>query len=311
MRKSTKVLLGIGALVATPIIINHVIAKKAAERIEKAAAQSADEQNVYEWDYGNIRYNAIGEGKPLLLLHGLYPGADRTEWEHVIELFAQNYKVYAPDLLGFGYSDKPAIDYCNYLFVRLIKDFAENVISEPVTAVASLHTAAALVSCASLNPEDFEKIILVSPTGLEAETPLAQDEDSMAKKALESPIFGTSVYNALCSKKGLTEFYKKEGLGEFTDDAQLEKIYLSAHAEGANGKYAIAALLGKFFNTDIKETLANLEVPHDIIVGDTQPQGSGFTIYNGMCSDIEAKTIEGAGLLPHICNPEEVYNTCK
>ena len=310
MKKSTKVLLGIGAAIATPVIINHVIAKKTAARIQQAEPPlSEDETQIYAWEYGDIRYVTKGEGKPLLLLHGIYPGACGLEWEDVIEYFAQDYKVYVPDLLGFGYSSKPALDYCNYLFVRLIKDFAENVIGQPVTAVASLHTAAALASCASLNPEDFEKIVLVSPTGLETETPLAKDEDGILKKLLESPILGTSFYNALCSKKGLAAFYENEG--HHLDDEELDRFYLAAHAEGAQGKYALAALFGKFFNTDIKATLGQLEVPYSIITGDNQPKGDDFKTYHGMDDAYDAQVVEGTGLLPHTENPEQFYDLVK
>ena len=307
MRKSTKLLLGIGAVIATPVIINHVIAKKADERMDKKNKEGLlDEYDVYNWEYGDIRYKTAGEGKPLLLLHGLYPGASGMEWELVMEHLVKNHKVYVPDLLGFGYSSKPALDYCGYLFVRLIKDFTENVIGKPVIAVASLHTAAALASCAALNPEDFEKIVMVPPTGLETETPLAQDEDSLLKKVLESPILGTSFYNAVCSKKALTELYVEEGFmgEEFINDANLEKIYLAAHADRASGKYALAALFGKFFNTDIKETIAQLEMPYGIIVGDGLPKHDGLGIYTGIDNRYEIQIVEGAGLLPHTKNPK-------
>jgi len=312
MRKSTKLLLGIGAAIATPIVINHVIAKKAEARIKKVqeTALPMYEQLDYGWEYGNIRYTKTGEGKPpLLLLHGLYPGACDIEWEDVIELFAEDYTVYAPHLLGFGYSSKPALDYCGYLYVRLIKDFAENVIGEPVTAMASLHTAAALANCAALNPEDFNKIILISPVGLETETPLAQDEDNIIKKLLESPVLGTSFYNAICSKKAIAEFYKSEG--HPLDEEELDKIYLSAHAGGAGGKYALAALFGKFFNADIKENLAGLQVPYHIITGDSQDMNSDFKVFYGIDESYEPHIIEQTGSMPHTEKPEQFYALVK
>jgi pimeloyl-ACP methyl ester carboxylesterase len=47
----------------------------------------------------------IGTGKPLLLLHG-WPEFWLT-WEPVMALLADRYTLYAPDLRGFGDSDKP------------------------------------------------------------------------------------------------------------------------------------------------------------------------------------------------------------
>jgi pimeloyl-ACP methyl ester carboxylesterase len=46
-----------------------------------------------------------GTGKPLLLLHG-WPEFWLT-WEPVMSLLADRHTLYAPDLRGFGDSDKP------------------------------------------------------------------------------------------------------------------------------------------------------------------------------------------------------------
>ena len=309
MKKSTKALLALGAVIATPVIINKVIAKKAKERI---SAQAAEEDNgrrkAFDWEYGAVSYITAGDegAPPLLLIHGLYPGACGLEWEKTMEHFAAKYHVYAIDLLGFGYSSKPALEYCSYLYVRLIKDFIENVIGKKVTAAASLHSAAALTICAELNPEDFERILLVSPTGLESNTMLARDEDGYLKKVLDSPIAGTSVYNVICSKKALPEFFEKHGLIGLFDQAELDKFYLAAHYDGANGKHALSALLAKFFNTDIKSNLAALEVPYHIILGEhLPPGGTEIKLWAGIDESYAATVLEGMHLLPHLEAPEE------
>ncbi len=59
-------------------------------------------------DGNKVRYLEEGTSKEsLLLLHGL--GASAERWEDVIPLFAKNYRVIVPDLIGFGYSDKPMV----------------------------------------------------------------------------------------------------------------------------------------------------------------------------------------------------------
>jgi len=306
MKKRTKLLLAVGAAIATPLIINHTITKKAQARLPKRESES-----LFNWEYGDIRYITVGEGPPLLLLHGIYPGAGALEFKQVIEKFAENHKVYVPDLLGFGYSDKPNISYCAYLYVRLIKDFAEEIIGEPVVAAASLHTAAALATCAKLNPEDFTKIILISPTGTDENVEFATDVESYAKRALETPIFGTSFYHALTSKKALPEFLKYEGIADSVDEETLDELYLSAHAGGVGGKYPIAALLSKFFNGDINATLEALTVPYHISTGDTPPQSEHFALWSEIGEDTPASVVENARLLPHLDNPEAFYTLCK
>jgi pimeloyl-ACP methyl ester carboxylesterase len=307
MRKSTKVLLGLGALIATPIIINHVISKKAQSRIVKR-----ENESLYNWEYGDISYTTAGDGPPLLLIHGVYPGASGAlEYKRVIEEFAKDYKVYALDLLGFGHSDKPNVSYSAYLYVRLIKDFIDDIIGAPVVAVASLHAAASLATCAKLNPADFSKIILISPTGTTEHVELATDTEGRVKRALESPIFGTSFYNALTSKKAFSAIFESEGLAANPDENTLDEFYLSAHAAGAGGKYPMAALVSKFFNTDIKNTLEELTVPFHIITGDEAPDYNNFILWKGLGDDIPTSLIEGAKLLPQLDKPVEFCELCK
>ena len=56
-----------------------------------------------------LHYVTAGEGPPVMLLHG-WPQT-WYEWRHVIDLLADEYRVVAPDLRGFGYSGKPASGY--------------------------------------------------------------------------------------------------------------------------------------------------------------------------------------------------------
>ena len=308
MKKCTKLLLALGAAVAAPIIINHKITKKAAERITQR-----ENESIYNWDYGDIRYLTAGDADapPMLLVHGIYPGAGALEYKNVLDLFAKDYRVYAIDMLGFGYSDKPNATYSAYLYVSLIKEFIDDIIGKPVTAVASLHSAAALVACAKLNPDDFTKLLLISPTGTTDFVEMAADVDGYVNKVFGSPVFGTSFYHALVSKKALPEFFDKEGLCGKLDCETLDEFYLSAHAHGAGGKYPIAALIAKHFNTDIKKMLDELTIPFNIITGDIQPTSSGFGVWRGLGENTPTSLVEDAHLLPHLDKPDEFYALAK
>ena len=65
---------------------------------------------IWQWRGFNVRYQALGEenadGPSLLLVHGLFVNADH--WRRNLgPLAAAGFRVYAIDLLGYGYSDKP------------------------------------------------------------------------------------------------------------------------------------------------------------------------------------------------------------
>jgi len=53
-----------------------------------------------------IRYRIEGEGEPLILIHG-FPTAS-WDWHRVWDTLTQRYRVLAADMIGFGFSDKPA-----------------------------------------------------------------------------------------------------------------------------------------------------------------------------------------------------------
>lgn len=73
-------------------------------------------------DGHRIHYREMGQGEPLLLLHGL--GGSSLDWAPVIPIYANaGYHVYAPDLLGHGASDAPDIAYSMEEQARMVHDF--------------------------------------------------------------------------------------------------------------------------------------------------------------------------------------------
>src|SRR5574340_130013 len=82
---------------------------------------------LYPWTEGAIHYAAAGRGEPLLLLHDLRAGASAYDYRKVFAPLAPRYRVFAPDLLGYGRSGRPAIRYTSTLYVSLIEDFLRQV----------------------------------------------------------------------------------------------------------------------------------------------------------------------------------------
>src|SRR5437899_2940300 len=67
---------------------------------------------------------AGGTGTPLVLVHGL--GARGEDWAAMIPaLAAQGFHVYAPDLLGYGRSPKPDVDYSILLEEQTVAQFMQ------------------------------------------------------------------------------------------------------------------------------------------------------------------------------------------
>jgi pimeloyl-ACP methyl ester carboxylesterase len=67
-----------------------------------------------------------GDGKPLVLVHGL--GSRGEDWSPMIpSLAAAGFHVYAPDLLGYGRSDKPDVEYSVSLEEKMVEQFMDSM----------------------------------------------------------------------------------------------------------------------------------------------------------------------------------------
>ena len=56
-----------------------------------------------------VAFTVTGTGSIVLLLHGL--GGTADFWQPIVRELARTYTVICPDLLGFGFSDKPRVAY--------------------------------------------------------------------------------------------------------------------------------------------------------------------------------------------------------
>ena len=89
-----------------------------------------------EVDNNKIRYLEEGSSEnTLLLLHGL--GASAERWEYVIPHFARKFRVIVPDLIGFGYSDKPMADYTIEYFSEFMSKFVDKIGIKELNIVGS------------------------------------------------------------------------------------------------------------------------------------------------------------------------------
>lgn len=87
-----------------------------------AAAKPLPAQKSIKLFGATIRYYELGQGPTLVLVHGLGSSA-QGDWGQVMQALATTHHVIALDLLGFGQSDKPAIDYGIQTWVDFLGEF--------------------------------------------------------------------------------------------------------------------------------------------------------------------------------------------
>ncbi|KAK1373491.1 pheophytinase, chloroplastic [Heracleum sosnowskyi] len=119
--------------------------------------------NFWNWRGHKIHYVEQGEGIPIVLIHGF--GASAYHWRYNIPELSKRYKVYAIDLLGFGWSEKALVDYDAVIWRDEIVDFLKEIVKEPAVVVGnSLGGFTALLTAEAL-PEQVIGVALLNSAG--------------------------------------------------------------------------------------------------------------------------------------------------
>ena len=227
------------------------------------------EERRYPWKYGDMFYEVKGsrDAKPLVLIHGFGPGASSYEWRKNIDALSEQFHVYALDLLGFGLSDHPSVNYDAEIYTDLLNDFIHEVVGKPAIVVAHGVTSAYVIAAAYRRPQLFERLVLV------AAPPVILSEDypgpllDALKFVLRAPVVGEFIYNLLTSRQVIRRYYDGQGYhnpGLITDEL-VEYVYTSAHQP--NSRYALASLQSGHLNLDVHEPLSRLQMPVTAIWG--------------------------------------------
>lgn len=221
------------------------------------------EERRYPWKYGDMFYEVKGarNAKPLLLLHGFGPGASSHEWRKNIDVLATQFRVFAVDLLGFGLSDHPAIDYTAETYTDLISDFIKEVINKPTVVVAHGATCAYVISDAYRHPNLYDRLVLVTPPSTMLQENTSGPLNNAWKFLLRTPVLGEFIYNILTSRSAIRGYFDAKGFhnpGLITDDL-VEYIFTSAHQP--NSRFAMSSFLSNYLTLDVHEALARLKMP--------------------------------------------------
>lgn len=112
-----------------------------------------------------IHYLVAGEGRPVVLVNGL--GGTSENWGNMIqELRSKGFKVYAPDMLGFGRSDKPDVDYAISLHAEIVKQFLDSQKLDQPDVVGWSMGGWIAMKFAAANPQRVHRLILLDSAGL-------------------------------------------------------------------------------------------------------------------------------------------------
>jgi len=112
----------------------------------------------------NTRYWVLGQGSPLLLIHGL--GASCEYWRYNVRALSQGCRVYAFDLPGFGRSDQRIEDLSLHFAGEFVAAFLDAQGVDRASLVGNSLGGAVSLQFAVQYPHRLEKLVLVSSGGL-------------------------------------------------------------------------------------------------------------------------------------------------
>ncbi len=114
-----------------------------------------------------ISYKIYGDKNKniILILHGWKQNAE--DWDKVAKQLGQKYRVYVPDLLGFGSLKKGQTNYSFEDYLSFVSSFTKKFKLKNYILIGHSFGGKIAIDYASKNNDAVNKLILISPSGIE------------------------------------------------------------------------------------------------------------------------------------------------
>jgi pimeloyl-ACP methyl ester carboxylesterase len=251
-------------------------------------------------------YLTAGQGPPLLLIHGI--GDSSTTWLPVVEAFARDHTVIAPDLLGHGLSDKPRADYSVAAYANGMRDLLSVLDIDRVTVIGHSLGGGVAGQFAYTFPERCERLVLVGTGGIARSVSLLLRLAAAPNVDLLMPSFGTPVFKLGARLAAQMLRHLGTDLGRDTEeilkvfdalpDGSARRAIVRTLRSGVDWRGQVITMLDRAYLAEGMPTLvlwgahdAIIPVEHAHLAAEAMP-GSRLEIF------------ENAGHFPHHSDPE-------
>ncbi len=198
-------------------------------------------------------------GTPILLIHGF--DSSLLEFRRLLPLLAVKRETWAIDLLGFGFTERPAgIPFSPTAIKTHLHTFWKTLISQPVILVGASMGGATAIDFTLTYPEAVQKLVLIDSAGLTGGGPptklMVPPLDYLATQFLRNPNVRASISRAA---------YKNRQLASL--DAQL---CAALHVQMPSWNTALITFTKSGGYTAFKsDKLAQIQQPTQILWGDS------------------------------------------
>jgi len=245
----------------------------------------------------------------LVCLHSLGGGSSAYEWSRVYGALATDYRIIAPDLVGWGQSAHPVRNYCTEDYCAMITELLEQVAEPPAIVAATSLTAGVVVRLAIARPDLFKALFLVSPSG---------NDDFGVGYAFSPPaiLAGTPIIDRLVYQLGAAN---EAAVTQFLTNflfahperltAEIVQAYLTC-TQQMNAEYSALASLKGDICFDLSRYIGQLTVPATLVVGEAarfnRPSKTKRLAAMNPRSLQAVHVIPDVGVLPHVEEPAVV-----
>lgn len=258
-----------------------------------------------------------GRGSPVLFIHGL-GSSGYIEWRFNLEATAARHRVYAPDLPGFGRTEKPRARYGIPYFTRFVERYMEGRGLRTASVVGASLGGRVALELALQRPKLVRKLVLVNSLGL------GRPNVRFSYGLVTIPRVGEAVMkvarNALhwappsvVRRVAARYAGASSDVNRTMDDTYLGHMRELYSAEGYHDAYLATirslvtprALLGEQY--DMTRRLGELDLPVQLIWGADDPlfPVAHATRAHALIERSRLAVIEGAGHTPQAERPEE------
>lgn len=265
----------------------------------------------------SIHHIQGGRGTPVLFIHGL-GSSGYLEWRFNLEPTAARHRIYAPDLPGFGRSEKPRARYGIPYFTRFIDRYMEGRGLRSAAVVGASLGGRVALELALKHPDRVSKLILVNSLGL------GRPSIQLTYGLITLPRVGETVMKVtrdalrwvpsqVIRRVAGRYVGASSDLSRTMDDNYLDNLRELYSAEGYHDAYLATvrslvsprALFGTQY--DLSSRLQEIEVPLQLIWGADDPLFplEHATRAHALVEHSRLAVIEGAGHTPQAERPEE------
>ena len=297
--------IGVGLLGAVALAVSRGTRRSPREPIPDAISPTIFATRVAQTSKGQVVYHICGSGEPLVFLHGYFLGASSYEWSKVYSHFAMGREVIAPDLIGFGESERPSQAMDASDIADSIAELLRQIVAgRAVALVASGLTCQIALLLASRHPELISRMVLFMPTALR--TP-AQSHTLGFAQGL--PLLKRFIYrNQLARAPFIKNWLMRTGFSKPENVTDETVNILTTCAQQYGAEHAILGFLRNRRRFQVEDRLANVAAPVRILWPE-DAKGFDLAEASELCSKLRnasLQTLPGAAAFAPMEMPAEI-----